>query len=487
MTHDLWLPKGYGLPDGSEIRTLKYAGSAWQVFSTNDKGSALLASVELANRWCDEGILENSQLERVSFGDSNYRVLYSKRGSVLAPVVNGFTPERTVDALAFAVALKESRGRATEVSFHDSVYAEQHSRLLPTWTLTARVDDETVLGTWVSGGVGVSTNSFRRLCQLAGWMSAGDLAEVVRSAGLAVPAEYGGSGRLVPVSPGERDLTTEGTATPSDGNGLLPVREAEHESFILPGRPHLERFFNEHVVDIIYNADRYRALGIEFPSAIVLHGPPGCGKTYAVERLIELLDWPSFSVDSSSVGSPYIHETSKKISETFDQAMDSAPSVIVIDEMESFLSDRRSGGTSGLHHVEEVAEFLRRIPEATGNRVLVIAMTNLIEMIDPAILRRGRFDHIIEVGMPSRIEVKSLLGALVDKLPRADDLDMSVMLDSLTGRPLSDAAFVIREAARIAAKSGKTRLDNESIGSALACIPEDDGNKSRRIGFDSGD
>ena len=217
------------------------------------------------------------------------------------------------------------------------------------------------------------------------------------------------------------------------------------------------------MIDIIFNAEKYQAMGIEFPSAIVLHGPPGCGKTFAVERLVEFIDWPSYSIDSNSVGSPYIHETSKRISEVFDKAIDAAPSVIVIDEMESFLSDRRFGGTSSLHHVEEVAEFLRRIPEAIKNRVLIIAMTNMIDLIDPAILRRGRFDHIIEVGMPSRIEVASLLDSLLGKLPKSEDLNLDKIVDTLTGKPLSDSAFVIREAARLAAKSGKTQLDQDSI------------------------
>ena len=154
----------------------------------------------------------------------------------------------------------------------------------------------------------------------------------------------------------------------------------------------LEQFFREHVVDIIENADRYRKLGIEFPSAILLHGPPGCGKTFAVERLVEYLGWPSFSIDSTSIGSPFIHETSRKVAEVFERAIKDAPSVLTIDEMEAYLADREMGAGSSHHRVEEVGEFLRRIPEAIANRVLVIAMTNRIEMIDPAILRRGRFD-----------------------------------------------------------------------------------------------
>jgi len=129
--------------------------------------------------------------------------------------------------------------------------------------------------------------------------------------------------------------------------------------FTLAGRPQLEHFFNEHVIDIIENEVRYKALGIDFPSAVILHGPPGCGKTFAVERLVDYLGWPSFQIEASSIASPYIHDTSKKIAEVFENAMQNAPSVIVIDEMEAFLADRQAGAGSSHHRVEEVAEFLR--------------------------------------------------------------------------------------------------------------------------------
>lgn len=244
-----------------------------------------------------------------------------------------------------------------------------------------------------------------------------------------------------------------------------------HQLFRLPGRPALEAFFNEHVIHIVENAERYRAFGIDFPAAIVLHGPPGCGKTFAVERLGEHLDWPIFPIDSSSVASPYIHGTSKKVGEVFDQAMDTAPSLIVIDEMESYLSDRQIDRSAGLHHVEEVAEFLRRIPEANKRQVLVIGMTNRLEMIDSAILRRGRFDHVVEVGMPSAVEVAELMDALLATVPIAGEVDRSAMVTPLTGRALSDTAFVIREAARLAARAGKCAVDDELLQRALASLP----------------
>jgi SpoVK/Ycf46/Vps4 family AAA+-type ATPase len=151
--------------------------------------------------------------------------------------------------------------------------------------------------------------------------------------------------------------------------------------------------------------------------------------------------------------------------------------------MESFLTDRRSGNSSGVHHVEEVAEFLRRIPEAIKNRVLVIGMTNMIDTIDPAILRRGRFDHIIEVGMPSAEEIRSLLDSLLQNIPKSSDLAVERYVDLLTGKPLSDAAFVVREAARLAAKTGKTALDDVCLEAALSSLPKEQEKRRERIGF----
>ena len=145
--------------------------------------------------------------------------------------------------------------------------------------------------------------------------------------------------------------------------------------------------------------------------------------------------------------------------------------MIVIDEMEAFLTNRQSSASSGQHHVEEVAEFLRRIPEAIKQGVLVVGMTNQIDLIDPAILRRGRFDHVIKVDMASRDEVEALLHKLVDKLPQEGTIDVAVLAGQLEGRPLSDVAYIVREAARLAARAGKDKLNQEFLAQALENSP----------------
>lgn len=479
---DLWLPSGYQLSNATEVSRLRYSGDSWQIYETRHTDNILLTQVDLAQGWIEAGLLTDVQLDDIEFGQSKFKVLSSNKANILCSVENNQATATKATALAFALALRESRCLLEEVSFHDAIYVEQYSRLLPTWTVSPSVDDDVVLGRWITGGVMVSTNSFRRLTNLTGTISPIDLTDVIEAAGFAVPRD---ADQLVKRNPTAiindkmTDLPAKKRAREKQSSDVAD--KAQDKVFKLPGRPQLELFFNEHVIDIIFNAEQYQALGIDFPSAVVLQGPPGCGKTFAVERLVEFLDWPSFSIDSNSVGSPFIHETSKKISGVFDQAIDNAPSILVIDEMESFLSDRRSGPSSGLHHVEEVAEFLRRIPEAIENRVLIIAMTNMIDMIDPAIIRRGRFDHIVEVGMPSREEVASLIDSLLGKLPKSNNLKLSMIIDELAGRALSDSAFVIREGARLAAKSGKSQIDQACLEKALSSLPQIESKQS--IGF----
>jgi hypothetical protein len=438
----------------------------------------LLADDELAGRWIDAGLVKGGVLAPLTFGTLRLNSISSAPSQVLCPVADGRSPNTKAEALSFALALRATRSVDPVSPLQDAIYVEKISRLLPTYSISSRTDDETVLGYWLTGGASVSAKSFRRLRHMMSWIGAAHLKEVVEAAGFEV-TEVVPATRTRPARPQEEAATRAG----NEEHAHAIEGDSKKSTFELPGRPELESFFNEHVVDIVQNRERYRALGINFPSAIVLHGPPGCGKTFAVERLVDFLGWPSFQVEASSVASPYIHETSRKVAAVFDKAMQSAPSVLVIDEMEAFLADREMG--SGHHRVEEVAEFLRRIPEATKNEVLIVAMTNRVEMIDPAILRRGRFDHVIKVDYASEAEILSLLEKLLSTLPRKTDVDPAPLAKELAGRPLSDVAFVVREGARLAARSGKDQLDQDSLLAALRSAParEREGGEKRRIGF----
>ena len=470
MMKEAWLPIGFNLPDGERSRAVLHGGDDWQILDLIGDGTALVVKESLIRRWVDDGLIADGLFEGFEYDDLKLGEMSSNSCQLICPIENGPAPSNKAEAMAFAISLHSTLSIDRSLPLRDAIYVEKISRLLPTYQIGPETPAEIVAGFWLTGGIHIPATSFRRMRQAMGWLPPADLKEVIEAAGFSVS-------EVVPTSGKQSSAVAIGDVGDSTDS------EPGEQVFELPGRPHLASFFNEHVIDIVKHRDRYKALGIDFPSAAILHGPPGCGKTFAVERLVDFLGWPSFQIEASSVASPYIHETSKKVAEVFDKAIQNSPSVIVIDEMEAFLADREMG--SGHHRIEEVAEFLRRIPEAVQHEVLVIGMTNRIEMIDPAILRRGRFDHVIEVPPASEHEILGLVTTLLSKVPTADDVDPSELAKALSGRPLSDVAYVVREGARLAARSGQNRISQGHLSTALKATPSrtGEGDQERRIGF----
>jgi AAA+ superfamily predicted ATPase len=458
MDNKPWIPRGTKLCNDLTANKLIAEGQHWQIVTSNFDNFILIAKPILYSKWIDKDIISDSLFQKMNYNNEEYYIFYSKSDYIISSVEFGPYPDNVLSARAFAIALKETRKTYNDILLHDSVFIEQISRLLPTFTISENIEDELLLGKWLSGGVNISVKNINRLCSLLNWIEKPIIFSLIEEAGLKINPNQNGN----------------------DKTNFIE-NKAKNE-FILKGRPELSKFFNEHIIDIINNSDRYERMGINFPSSIVLHGPPGCGKTFAVEKLVNYLDWPSFYISSATIGSPYIHDTSKKVSEIFDKAIENSPSVVVIDEMEAFLSSRNTANSSGLHHTEEVAEFLRRIPEASNKKVLIIGMTNMIEAIDPAILRRGRFDHILEVKMPSLVEIEELVFSIIDKVPHDNKIDIKEISKKLVKRPLSDVTFAIKEACFYAARNNIEYLNNEILDIAIKQLPpiKDD---EKRIGF----
>lgn len=240
-------------------------------------------------------------------------------------------------------------------------------------------------------------------------------------------------------------------------------------AFRLQGREDLERFFNEQVVNIVTRMDDYAAMGIGFPRPFILEGPPGCGKTYAVEKLAEHLAWKTYRLNSGTIGSTYVHGTAKKISELFAEAEENAPALIIIDEMDAFMPDRARSDSGDHHHqVEEVDCFLQLLQGAAENNILVVGMTNYLDRIDPAILRTGRMGTHFKVGMPSLAEVQSVLRLALEKRPHAENIDLEGVAAQLLDHPLSDVTYVADEAAMVAVRAGHKRIEAADLDTALA-------------------
>ena len=460
-----WLPRNYEIRKGVEVKKLGFAGKSWQICLCVGGASILVAKERLARFWTASRLLDSTALDSFRFGGKRLFFLASPPGMLLVPASFHLDCVSYEDGKSFALALAASREILPRGSFAGGVFVERCARLLPDDEDTTKEADDILLGRWLSRGTEVSAGSIQRMLQLVPSITKEGLEDILKAA------------RMAPLAADDaNDVAGEKAAA-------APVKPKK--TFVLPGRRGLEAFFRDYVIDIVENPEEYQRMGIDFPSAFILQGPPGCGKTYAVEKLVDYLQWPCFRIDSGSIGSPFIHETSKKISEIFEEAMRKTPSVLIIDEMEAFLSSRRDASSNG-HHVEEVAEFLRKIPEASKNHVLVIAMTNMIASIDPAIRRKGRFDHIVEVGMPSKEEILAVLENGLEKIPHAD-IDLMKISETLVGRPISDVSFALREAARITAKAHRKHVSSSAFASAISAMKKNENAEGRSIGFLEGD
>lgn len=276
------------------------------------------------------------------------------------------------------------------------------------------------------------------------------------------------------------------SSTTKKADAIKPVRRKKKKSehFELLGRTELNTFFNDSIVDILENKDVYAKFGIGFPEPFILEGPPGCGKTYAVKQLEEYLSIPTFHITSSSVGSQYVHATAKAIEETFAEAAKNDMSMVVVDEMESFMPCRDNVQHSDSHAIEEVNAFLKCIQTAQEKNILVVGMTNYLDRIDPAILRSGRMGTHIKVSWPSEEEIAQVFKYELDKRPYDKDIDPMDYASKFIERPLSDVCAVVRRAAMTAARKRADKVSVEDIEDAIVfVIGKTVKEEKRTIGF----
>ena len=451
-----WFPKSYKINENTILKRVIFSGDNWQIYRANDEQNIIIIKEKLSNYWFNLTPLKHNFKELKLENETLYYFVSSDE-YLLIPLNSKSKNQSSnkiisyEDALAFAKSLSRTRSLGIKESFENSIYIEKLCLILPLLDSSDNTDDKLLLGSFLSGGVNLSVDNKNEVRQLMYEISKEEFDEILKAANLEV--------NDLKTKTKERNITNDISNNSADNDKIK-------QEFSLPGRIELEKFFKDYIIDIVENQEYYKPMGIDFPSAFILQGPSGCGKTYAVEKLTEYLEWPCYFIDSGTIGSSFIHETSKKISQVFDEAIMSAPSVIVIDEMESFLSSRDS---IHANRMEEVGEFLRRIPEAKSKQVLVIAMTNMIGTIDPAIKRKGRFDNIIEVGLPTAQEIEMVIDHFLKDKPH-ENIDSKDLSKKLVDYSLADVNYVMRESARITAKNHLTSISQSTISNVITSL-----------------
>ncbi len=239
----------------------------------------------------------------------------------------------------------------------------------------------------------------------------------------------------------------------------------------IAGMTDLKRVLTTAVIDPFKNPDKFAEFKVTIPTGIILYGPPGCGKTFIVEKIAEELECTFYNISPSDIASTYIHGTVKNIRELFDEAQKTAPSVILFDEIDSLIPNRNQAGFAHSQRKEEISEFLIQLNKTTSGEILVIGTTNHIELIDPAMLRPGRFDLKIYVPPPdfeARIE---LFRYGLSGRPCEDTINFTHLATLTDG--YSSAAIlmgIIESAARQAVAGNKPVIEQKMLEVEINCI-----------------
>lgn len=229
------------------------------------------------------------------------------------------------------------------------------------------------------------------------------------------------------------------------------------------GMNNLKELLINEVIKPLRSPEDYVKFKLKIPNGILLYGPPGCGKTYIVRKLAEELGYNFIEVKASDVGSSYIHGSVEKISKVFQQAKDSAPSIIFFDEIEGLVPDRDSLGESGSLKQEEINQFLSEMNDSSENNVLVVGATNRPHLIDKAILRSGRMDKRIYVSPPDFEARKELFKLCLIGRPTSEKIDYDGLAKKTENFVSSDIELIVESAARLAVKDSCSEITEALI------------------------
>lgn len=234
----------------------------------------------------------------------------------------------------------------------------------------------------------------------------------------------------------------------------------------IAGMKALKASFMNDIIEPIRNKEKYEKFKIALPNAILLFGPPGCGKTYFVKKIAEELKFHFFDTSPSTFSSSYIHGTSIKIKQIFDEARSQAPALIFIDEIDSLFPKRENIGSEQNYKQEEINEFLVQINDINEANIILVGATNQPNLLDDALLRTGRFDKLIYVGMPDFESRLALFSFYLRNRPiyQIDFQHLAEITDKYT---CSDIEYICNEASKRALNLNQDHVTNDDLENAI--------------------
>lgn len=226
------------------------------------------------------------------------------------------------------------------------------------------------------------------------------------------------------------------------------------------------------LVDFLKDPKKFVDIGARIPKGVLLVGPPGTGKTYLAKAVSGEAGVPFFSISGSDFVEMFVGVGASRVRDLFDQAKKNAPCIVFIDEIDAV--GRRRGAGHGGGHDEREQTLNQLLVEMDGfginEGVIIVAATNRPDILDPALLRPGRFDRRVVVGRPDVKGREAILHIHAAGKQVADDVDLNVIAHSTAGFTPADLENLLNEAALLSARVGKTKIDMEELRKAFVKV-----------------
>jgi cell division protease FtsH len=225
----------------------------------------------------------------------------------------------------------------------------------------------------------------------------------------------------------------------------------------------------QEVVEFLKFPKKFDKLGAKIPKGVLLVGPPGTGKTMLARAVAGEAGVPFFSISGSEFVEMFVGVGASRVRDLFAKAKKNAPCIIFVDEIDA-VGRRRGSGMGGGH--DEREQTLNQILVEMdgfeqGQNVIVLAATNRADVLDPALLRPGRFDRRVNIGLPDRPDRKAILEIHFEKKPIAKDVDIDALAAKTAGSSGADLANIANESAIIAARRNHTEITRDDVTEAF--------------------
>lgn len=225
----------------------------------------------------------------------------------------------------------------------------------------------------------------------------------------------------------------------------------------------------QEVVEFLKFPKKFESVGAKIPKGVLLIGPPGTGKTMIARAVAGEADVPFFSISGSEFVEMFVGVGASRVRDLFAKAKKNSPCIIFIDEIDA-VGRRRGSGMGGGH--DEREQTLNQILTEMdgfeqGTNVIVLAATNRVDVLDPALLRPGRFDRRVTVGLPDRKEREAILKVHFAKKPVSKSVDVDALAAKTAGSSGADLANITNEAAIIAARNNRKEITQNDVTAAF--------------------